>query len=511
MRRRLLVGISVPLVLTALLAWQKAGRPWPLAALSAAAAQPPCLVPLTDGNRPVAPPDAPDGKASFTDPTVEIVRPQFVRVAHSVYVGPFARLEAQSLARGICIEEGSNVQDNTLLQANGGAVHVGEAAIVAHGAEIVGDGTSVSIAHHPACPLPDATPDVATGQRPDPNLWPTPEARGRQALANALADAGITNPDCTKIPAFIGFNALSHSHIEDGALLAVASRLARGVVLRAGYSSYPGKSLNTQEEADTPGGDPAQFKVRFVTAGDIVFMHAVLHVNECLARGYTMQYRDEAGAIHPFGGPHSIRGIGIDPGAYHGCAFNASSERPTIGYAEPPPRPRDPALAVSDPNPSKNIRIIGDARLGDIDQMQDRTSIRADEGEPFGFGRGVVSGAGTTFHALEPEEEGDIREIVVEDNVRLGERVVVHGGGRRTRFGGFGDEPTEIHAGSIVGRFAVVFRSDLAFNTRVGEKAVLIGWTNERPGGVITETIIPDRCVKFEDTPAGQCAYFVEW
>lgn len=507
MRRHLLFGTSATVVLAPLLALLMSGK----AGHGLSAAASPCPYPLTKGNRPVASPGAPAELATFVDPTAETQSEQFVKVGKRVYIGPFARLEAQSFQDGICIEEGSNIQDNTLLKANGGPIHVGEEAIVAHGAELVGDGTPVSIAHHNACPLPDATPDPATGQRPDPNLWPTPAERGRQALANALAEAGVAHADCSKIPAFIGFNALSHSHIEDGALLGVSSRLARGVILRAGYSSYPGKSLNTQAEADTPGGDPEQFKVRYVTAGDVVFMNAVLHVNECLAKGYTMQYRDDARAVHPFGGPDSIRGIGIDPGSYHRCAFNNSSERPTIGYTQPPPRPRDPALAISDPNPSKKIRIIGDARLGDIDKIQDHTSIRADEGEPFGFGRGIEWEFGTTFHALEPAEEGDIREIIIEDGVKIGERVVVHGGGRRTRFGGFGDEPTEIHAGSVIGKFAVVFRSDLAFNTHVGEKAVVIGWTNERPGGVVTETMIPDRCVKFEETPTGRCAYFVEW
>lgn len=235
---------------------------------TASAAANPCLYPLVEGNRPVAPPGAPSESASFTDPTAELQSAQFVSVGAQVYIAPFARLEAQSATDNICIEHASNVQDNTLLKANGGPIHVGEEAIIAHGAQLIGDGTAVSIAYQDACPLPPP------GR--DPNTWPTPAERGRQALANALAEAGVTHADCKKIPAFISFNALNHSHIQDGALLAAASRLARGVTLRAGYSSYVGKSLNTQAEADTPGGDPAQFKVRYVTAGDIVFMEAVL-------------------------------------------------------------------------------------------------------------------------------------------------------------------------------------------------------------------------------------------
>ena len=476
----------------------------------AAAAATSCRYPLADDNRPVAPPDAPAERASFTDPTAATSRGQFVRVSHNVYIAPFARLEAQSRENGICIEEAANVQDNTLLKANGGPVDVGAHAIVAHGAEMIGAGTAVSIAHRDACPLPPAGTDPNTLTRlPGESAGAFAERRGRQALANALDGAGA-DYGCDEVPAFIGFNALNESAISDGSLLAAASRLARGVVLRPGYSSYPGKSLNSQAEADSPGPFNTN-KVRFVNAGDIVFMEAVVHVNECLAKGYTLQYRDTARAVHPFGGPQSIHGIGIDPGSYHRCAFNKDSERPTIGYTQPPPRPRDPSLAVSDPNPAKKIRIIGDVRLGDIDKIQDHTSIRADEGEPFGFGRRVDWEFGTTFHALEPEEEGDIREIIVEDDVKIGRRAVIHGGGRLTRFGGFGDEPTELHAGVVIGEESVVFRSDVGLGTRVGKKAVLVGWTNERPGGVLTETSVPDRCVKFEDTPPGECAYFVEW
>ena len=481
-----------------------------LASSPSASAATACPYPLTPENRPVAPPTAPAETATFTDPTADTSGADFVFVSHKDYIAPFARLEAQSAAHGVCIEEASNIQDNTLLKAKGGPVNVGHHAIIAHGAEIVGDGTPVSIAYRSACPLPPPGPDPNILMRqPGESAGKFAERRGRQALANALAEAGA-HYDCDEVPAFIGFNALNQSAISDGALLAAAGRLTRGVVLRPGYSSYPGKSLNSQAEADTPGPFNTH-KVRFVTSGDIVFMENVLHVNECLARGYTLQYRDTARAVHPFGGPDSIRGIGIDPGSYHRCAFNNSSERPTIGYTQPPPRPRDVTLAVSDPNPSKKIRIIGDARLGDIDKIANHTSIRADEGEPFGFGRGIKWEFGTTFHALEPDVEGDIREIVVEDRARIGKRAVIHGGGRNTRFGGFGDEPTSIRAGAFIGEDAVVFRSDVGAGTHVGKKAVLVGWSNVRPGGVLSETTIPDRCVKFQETPPGECAYFVEW
>lgn len=466
----------------------------------AVAAEAPCPYPLTQANRPIAHPGAPAETATFTDPTAETQSEQFIHVGHQVYIAPFARLEAQSESDGICIEHAANVQDNTFLKVNGGPIHVGEEAIIAHGAQLVGDGTPVSIAHRDACPLP------APGA--DPNRGATPAERGRQALANALAEAHVSHADCRRIPAFIGFNALNQSAIEDGALLGVGSRLARGVILRAGYSTFPGKSVDTQQEADTPCAEAAACDVRYVTAGDIEFMRAVVHVNECLAKGYTMQYRQTPPA-HPNGGPESVRGIGIDPGSYHRCEFNNTSERPTIGYPVGANLEiRDPTLAVSDPDPSKKIRIIGDVRMMDIEKIQDNVSIRADEGEPMSFREEIEFGFANTFHALETTPEDPVREVRVRPGVKFEERVVVHGGGRRTRAGGIGDEPTTINAGSHIGKEAVVFRSDLADSTRVGARALLVAYS--QPRGLPPE-VIPERCVKFDTTPVGACAYFVEW
>ena len=483
---------------------------------TAAAAPNPCPYPLVRGNRPIAPSDAPAETASFTDPTAEVQTAQFVRVGEQVYIAPFARLEAQSREHGICIEHASNIQDNTLLKVNGGSIHVGEEAIVAHGGQMVGDGTAVSLAAHDACPLPHAGPDPSDPTSYDPHTPAplTPAEKGRQALANALAQAGVTHAECDRIPAFVGFNALNQSHVEDGALLAVTSRLPRGVTLRAGYSSFPGKSLDTQAEADTPCGDPAACDVRYVNAGDISFMNAVIHVNECLARGYTAQYRDGAGTIHPFGGPESVEGIGIDPGSYHHCEYNDSSERPTIGY--PPDTDlgvRDPALAIHDPDPDKKIRIIGDVRMVDIEKINDNVSIRADEGEPMTFRQEIEWGHANTFHALEVTPEDTQREVRVFDNVKIEERVVVHGGGRRVRAGGPDPEPTFVGAGVRIGKESVVFRSHVADNTIVGSRVVLAGYDNgcDPDGNCTPGEIIPDRCVKFIDTPAHECAYFVEW
>ena len=425
-----------------------------------------CPFPLNEVNRPVAPPVAPSETATFTDPSAEVRNENRVRVAQKDYIAPFARLVAGGENGEICIESESNIQDNTVLEAAGAPIHVGRHAIIAHGATLFARGTDVSIAARDAC---NAAPEPGS-----------PAALGLEALETALAGAHA-HFDCDEVPAFVGFNALNLGHVEDGAMLAVLGRLGRGVTLHSGFVSLPGTDIDTQEEAD----DPTLGKVRLITAGDIVFMEGVLHVNDCLARGYTNMFR----ALPP-----SVFGIGPDPGSFHQCQFNLTSDVPVIG-----------GVPTQDPDPNPQVRIIGESYIGDIQGMSDSTSIRADEGEPFAIGFGTSWGSNTTLHALEAVEDEEVG-VTIGDRVSLQANVVVHGGGRRTRTGGFSEEPTMIGDDSRVGPEAVVFRSVLGPNTHVGAKAAIVGYDN--PAG---NEQIPPRCVKFQETPPGTCAYFVEW
>jgi carbonic anhydrase/acetyltransferase-like protein (isoleucine patch superfamily) len=339
---------------------------------------------------------------------------------------------------------------------------------------LLGAGQEVSIAHRGACPLP------APGR--DPATRATAAARGRQALANALAEAGERDVDCRRVPAFMSFNALNRSVIEDGGTLSALSRLSPGVVLRAGFVSQPGKSLDRQREAD----DPALGEVRYMNAADVLFMRAVLEVNQCLARGYATMARRS---------PSSVRGINLDPGAFHRCEFNRTSDAPRIG-----------GRRVRDPRPRRNVRIIGRVTIVDIRGISSGTAIRADEGDPMGMGARIRWLPGSTFHALERSFEQEEVGVALGDGVRIGRHVVVHGGGRRTAAGAPLDEPTTIRTGSVVGEFSVVFRAFLAERTRVGARSVVVGYESRTPGEVI-----PPRCVKLQGTPRGVCAYRVEW
>jgi carbonic anhydrase/acetyltransferase-like protein (isoleucine patch superfamily) len=489
-----LAGVLIPIALAGALAPAAAGAASGPAA-RAAQAEPasPCPFPLTRQNRPVAPRGAPPEVATFTDPTAVVEGAEDVRVAEKDYIAPFSVLRADD-AR-ICIEEGSNAQDNTLLDADDASIRLGRHAIMAHGSSVVADDRPATIAHRSACdprtghlPAPGPDPNLMERQ-PGESAGDFAERRGRQALSNALAGAHA-HYDCDDVPAFISFNGRNESHISDGALVGATSRLASGVILRPGYTSYPGKSLNTQAQADTPG-PPETHKVRLVNSGDIVFMEGVLHVNECLAEGYSEMYYTD---------PSSVRGVNRDPGTHHECTFNNSTEPPTFAGA--------PTI---DPSPPQHVRIIGDAHFNDsygtvMRNISDFTAIRADEGEPFQFGFGVKWGSHVSMHALEHTVEDPEVGVDLGNNVTVGERAVIHGGGRRARTGGPDPTPTHILDRSVVSPYAVVFRSFVDPDTFIGRKAILVGYDTLTPG-----ERIPDRCVKFTETPRNACAYYVEW
>ena len=163
------------------------------------------------------------------------------------YVGPFVSLDGTQ--GPIVIGDGSNLQDNVVV--SGKLVVIGDHAIVAHGATIVGPAT-----------------------------------------------IGATGGE----PAFVGFNSyIDGATVDPGAMVTHLARVAPGIVIRKGLKVLPGKFIRTQAEADSV----ALGKVAHMTEADQAFMDGVLHVNGTFAEGY-------ADMAHMT--PSSISGIGRDPG-----------------------------------------------------------------------------------------------------------------------------------------------------------------------------------------------------
>lgn len=191
--------------------------------------------------------------STFIDPTAIFRNVRATTIGNKDYIGPFATFVA---LRGATISIGneSNVQDNVIIRAGGrnAGVVIGDQAIVAHGATIIGPAT-------------------------------------------IGAPGGA--------PAFVGFNAvIDGATVQPGAMVSGLARVAPGIVIRTGFRVLPGMFIQTQAEAD----DINLGKVEEVTDGDLKFMKAVVHVNEVLAAGYSEQAAES---------PSSVFGIGPNPPA----------------------------------------------------------------------------------------------------------------------------------------------------------------------------------------------------
>jgi carbonic anhydrase/acetyltransferase-like protein (isoleucine patch superfamily) len=191
--------------------------------------------------------------ATFIDPTAIIGDSSTTTFGIQDYVGPFATFRAKGGAT-ISIGDASNVQDNVIIKAAGrnASVVVGDHAILAHGATVIGPATI--------------------------------GAPGGSA-------------------AFVGFNAvIDGATVEPGAMVTSLAKVAPGIVIRTGFKVLPGMYITTQAQAD----QPSLGKVAAVSDEDIAFMNGVVHVNETLAAGYSQQ---------AIASPGSVRGIGPNPPA----------------------------------------------------------------------------------------------------------------------------------------------------------------------------------------------------
>jgi carbonic anhydrase/acetyltransferase-like protein (isoleucine patch superfamily) len=351
-------------------------------------------------------PDSAD--SSFVDPTVTVVNPAGIDIDHKSYVGPFATLDA---ARGpISIGEGSNVQDNALIQAtDGGGVEIGDHVIVAHGVSILGH---AKVGEHGG------------------------------------------------LPVFISFNAVvDGATLEPDTVVSALARVGPGVVIHAGTKVLPGKFVLTQAEADNPGLG----KVTAVAAGDRTLEAGILEVNENFARGYTALYTD--------GGLNAVRGISLDPGD---SPFNTHPDLPTLaGEVKAHPTFRNRIIGdfhFADTFAQLNL-VLGDRdsfradegtpfEIGTIAHAADRVTVHALEHTEITIGDHVTLGYHTVIHGGE-----DAGNVPVE-LTHIGDDVNVHDWGVVFR--------STLGNNVTVGFRALVDGSQLADNTVVADRSIII-------------------------------------
>lgn len=392
----------------------------------------------TARNRPIGPRGALLECATFIDPTVQITRARNIDLHSQVYVAPFARLLADRNAK-IKIEAESNVQDNVTIYAHfdgrdGNAKARMKAINLSKEDEGVEVAERVILAHG--------------------------------STVKGPAKIGIGGSDIPQDPhneqnVFISFAAeIDGAVLERNTGVSALARVGPGVVLKSGYLVLPGKNVTTQEEAEDTTSENR--KVRLITELDVEFNKAVLEVNVGLAREYSRMAAENLS---------NVFGINLDPG---GNVFDPQRDGPKLA-----------GLTTIDP--SFRNRIIGDVSMRDTREILDkvmgsRISIRADEGGPFIVRRISSMGDNCIFHALENND------LVVDNNITYGERVIVHGGGRII-VAGDPEDPTVISNNVTLKNQAVVFRSFIGRNSVVGEKSAVVG-SELRPGQVIPDRVI---------------------
>jgi carbonic anhydrase/acetyltransferase-like protein (isoleucine patch superfamily) len=354
------------------------------------------------------------GHAYYLDPTADLSGR--VEIGDDVYVAPFARMDAES--GRIALGRGCNVQDNALLHADQGRnVLLGDNIICAHGCSVEGP-----------------------------------------------AILGSEDGD----PVFVGFNArIEASVVQPGAAIGILSHLGPGVVLRSGMAILPGRSVDTQAEAD----DPGLGKVVPLTSDLRHLFEEILHVNEDLARGYSHSHAR---------GYLTAQGISENPLT----DLHPSPQQPVLD--------QQPTL-----EPAFRNRVIGHVVMEDpvtaLDRvMGHRISLRADEGSPFRLGTLSKMEDEVTMHALEGSE------IEVGDNCSFGWHSVVHGG---PDDGNSPNHLTRIGDEVQVGDEAVVFRSAVGDGCIIGERALIDG-SQLAPG-----TVVPPRTIIIDNQVVG----LVDW
>jgi carbonic anhydrase/acetyltransferase-like protein (isoleucine patch superfamily) len=290
----------------------------------------------------------------FIDPSADVQCGESLRLCsfgEGVYIGPFATLKTGSNARrkslpSITIGDGSNVQDNALLDAtNGRPITLGDSTIVAHGASIYG-GAEIGM-------------------------------------------SGVCEPSIFVCATFVGFN----SEIAEGAIVernAMVTHLARvgpGVKIPSGRVVPPGRNVETQAQVDT--------KTIPITAADRQFMDGVIRVNLALTIGYNNLKNQR---------PSNVCGINYNPIT----DFISESKLPTLGGTETQ-KPESPnriigniQLADAVPRMGKHVSLRADEGtpfiVGTIGMLDNFATFHALDGTRMTLGNNGRYGVGSLMH-----------------------------------------------------------------------------------------------------------------
>ncbi len=395
----------------------------------------PVAFPATHPNTPVMPFATPTKKASFIDPTVQIEDGQSVVISFQSYVAPDATLNAQGGA--IKIGDGSDVLDSAQLVANPGhgyrepVLLVGDEVSIGYGAKILGPST----------------------------------IGGYEGAAQ---------------PTEVGARAvIDDATIDPGAIVSPMARVGPGVTVPSGYRVLPGMDVtNDAEASNTKLG-----MVVKITSSDTSTLKQILADSQNLAAGYTNLYQGGSATGANSGGNPAIGGVynGYLPGV------EGASQSPGSSYISGTKKV-GPAFIT----PHQGLigatlfnfpaRVVGEVVFQDQKANQlahhlgRANSIRADEGQPITIG----SIAHTGLHVTINSPIGGT--LTIGQAFRAGTGAVILGGpsvkaviGDNVSVGaGAVLDRTSIGSGSTVGKGAFLQTSTFPANTVIPPGAIYI-------------------------------------
>lgn len=346
--------------------------------------------------------------ASFIDPTAAIRNVRAITIGAKVYVGPFANVSARRGAT-ISIGNSSNVQDSVAIRAVGrdGGVVIGDHAILAHNASVIGPAT-------------------------------------------IGAPGGAA--------AFVGFNAvIDGATVQPGAMVSSLAKVSPGIVIPTGMKVKPGMHIKTQAEAE----QESLGKVEPVTRGDIQFMNDVIHVNETLAAGYSAQ------AIES---PSSVRGIGPNPPAPTFNPISHTPTLAGTPTVAPRFRNRIIGDVQMTNLPRQLHRVMGHGNsiradeaspflVGSIARMTNRVTVHGLEHSDLILGDRNAFGFHSVIHGGSDSGQNPKETTVVGDRVRVGAWAVVFRStiGDRVRIGRYAYvDGSTLAPGTFVPRGAII-------------------------------------------------------
>jgi hypothetical protein len=279
-----------------------------------------------------------------------------------VFIAPFTKLLSAPRA-GIQIGDQSNLEDNTIMLADGGGgahraqalarvgLHPNDGVVIAartvfgHDATVIGP-VRIGIGGGPIAADPDGVPEVILNQ-------------------GAQVDG---------------------AWLEQNTAVLALGRVGPGVRLHSGFEVLPGKNVTTQAEAD----DPSLGKVAPITEADVQGTELSIEANTAFARDYSRLSLDD---------PSNVLGINFSPG---GSRFSPRRDLPVTGAA--------PGTCDGRPtrDPAFRNRVIGPVCFSDSLARLQRTmgaeiALRADEGAGVPYEVGPIGrmDSEVVFHDVE--------------------------------------------------------------------------------------------------------------